>query len=59
MAEELFKEYRKVGLQENINETKYMNNTNLNPPDIFSNGHFPECDVIRGGGGVLANPDIT
>ena len=33
------------------------------PPNIFSNGHFPECDVIRkgvsGGGVVLANPDIT
>ena len=26
------------------------------PPGIFSNGHFPECDVI-GGGGVLANPN--
>ena len=21
------------------------------PPDIFSNGHFPECDVIGGEGG--------
>ena len=25
----------------------------LSPPDIFSKGHFPECDVIKGGGGEL------